>query len=536
MEDIIEMIEEGKTEDTPPEVSQKKQAAYSLQNKLAILDAVDKGGKRKLDIAQEFGLASSTLSTIIKQRDKITAASEDMSPNRKRLRMPRYADMDKALSEWCRKVQGEGVKLNGPLVEAKAKELATELNHTKFACSNGWLSRFKHRHGISFNRTIERADLLQHIQKNTQEDLSNGSEEPDLAKILKTYQSCDVYCVHALTLYWGALPSHAFPKLQNVLADKNEEHVTLLMACNMDGSKKLPLRAILKSGQSLMCLMNVKSQCPVQYTYSDSAVLTPEIFIQWIQHVDKLLQVEKRRVCFLVDQSDRYPNVMGLQAIRLLPLPIHGPNPCLQGVTQYLKIAYRLELIQRGTAAMDEHPEGTPFTLTLLDALKVLREIWKSIPAEIIQQAFLIAGFVLQVSLDTFASTVVFSPQPVTGSFDESKLIDKIKKVFAVAPGIERACLNLGMQCLHKVDNDLAKKYEEIKVVSQNKREQYMYDPPTVQQASEALETLKHFFNAHSFSDVSIAAPIQESLEVIENSIKIKKFLPKTDIVIKISK
>ena len=48
------------------------------------------------------------------------------------------------------------IPISGPILQAKAQELAVKLGHPEFQCSNWWLSRFKTRKGIGF-RTIKGA-------------------------------------------------------------------------------------------------------------------------------------------------------------------------------------------------------------------------------------------------------------------------------------------------------------------------------------------------------------------------------------------
>ena len=44
------------------------------------------------------------------------------------------------------------VPISGPILQLKARELANSLGHSGFACSSGWLERFKTRHGIVFRQ------------------------------------------------------------------------------------------------------------------------------------------------------------------------------------------------------------------------------------------------------------------------------------------------------------------------------------------------------------------------------------------------
>ena len=67
------------------EKSGRKQSAISLKVKMELLNAVDEKGRSKTDICKEFRIANSTLSTIIKNRDQLTAMFERsiFEPDRK---------------------------------------------------------------------------------------------------------------------------------------------------------------------------------------------------------------------------------------------------------------------------------------------------------------------------------------------------------------------------------------------------------------------------------------------------------------------
>ena len=128
-----------------------KQKSLSLKDKVQILKAVDsRSGQRgsKGQIAKEFGIANSTLSTIIKDKEKILNAFDEAAfePQRKRLRTVVYDDVEEALLVWFKSVRGKNVPVTGAVLQTKASELAKELGHDNFCCSSGWLQRFKTIH------------------------------------------------------------------------------------------------------------------------------------------------------------------------------------------------------------------------------------------------------------------------------------------------------------------------------------------------------------------------------------------------------
>ena len=48
-----------------------------------------------------------------------------------------YEDMDDALDTWMREARAHDIPISGFSLEPKAQELAAELGHPEFKCSNG---------------------------------------------------------------------------------------------------------------------------------------------------------------------------------------------------------------------------------------------------------------------------------------------------------------------------------------------------------------------------------------------------------------
>ena len=121
-----------------------KRKAYSIDFKLKLLAEVDKG-RKKQDICREFGLPKSSLSTILKDRSKL-----DLAPTRKRARSSKRSDVDEAVLIWFKQALSSGVPVSGPLLKTKANGLARELGIDDWEASDGWMHRFKHKHGLVF--------------------------------------------------------------------------------------------------------------------------------------------------------------------------------------------------------------------------------------------------------------------------------------------------------------------------------------------------------------------------------------------------
>ena len=111
-----------------------KQKGLSLKTKVNILKSIEKvageyGAKGR--IAKDFGIANSTLSTIIKDKQKILSTFEqsDFEPDQKRLWVAAYKDLEDALLLWFKGVRGKNVPVLGPILQVKAEELAKELGY-----------------------------------------------------------------------------------------------------------------------------------------------------------------------------------------------------------------------------------------------------------------------------------------------------------------------------------------------------------------------------------------------------------------------
>ncbi|UYV80525.1 hypothetical protein LAZ67_19000466 [Cordylochernes scorpioides] len=95
--------------------------------KLQILKEIEVEKKKKTDVAQKHNIPQSSLSTIIKNSEKIhQQALHSGESSRKRARGSTYADVDEALLQWFKQARSAALPVNGPLLSEKAKTLALE--------------------------------------------------------------------------------------------------------------------------------------------------------------------------------------------------------------------------------------------------------------------------------------------------------------------------------------------------------------------------------------------------------------------------
>ncbi|GBP73928.1 Jerky protein [Eumeta japonica] len=170
-------------------MSKRKRVVLSLKDKINIIDSLKKGETgRKL--ADKYGVGTSTISDIKKNTDSILLYtckldSEDGSKHRKMMKKPKNELLEDALYCWFLQKRSTGQPISGPLLCKKALELNKKLGGDEsFVASNGWLYRFKSRHGI---REME----MQSEKMSANVDAANSFKD-DFKKKLNEYNVIEI--------------------------------------------------------------------------------------------------------------------------------------------------------------------------------------------------------------------------------------------------------------------------------------------------------------------------------------------------------
>jgi hypothetical protein len=103
---------------------EKKRKTLTLSQKVDIIHAVDSSSNKR-DVAKKFDIASSTLSTILRQKGKIMNEWTNSSffSKRKKLRGGDYADVDQALLQGFTLQRACNVPINGPMRQEKSNAI-----------------------------------------------------------------------------------------------------------------------------------------------------------------------------------------------------------------------------------------------------------------------------------------------------------------------------------------------------------------------------------------------------------------------------
>ena len=138
----------------------KKRKVFTIEEKVEIINKYNTGHTNG-DLAREYKVRSSTISTIIRKRkEKILSDYESLTnPMAKRMKPCHYYEIDKATAEWFRESESlNDITISGAKLKKQALIFADFFQEPNFRASNGWLQRFKSRYDIRFPRNLTRTN------------------------------------------------------------------------------------------------------------------------------------------------------------------------------------------------------------------------------------------------------------------------------------------------------------------------------------------------------------------------------------------
>ncbi|CAE6409430.1 unnamed protein product [Rhizoctonia solani] len=121
--------------------------------------ARDRPKARQEDIAIKYGVERSTISKILKHKDKWL--SLDTNPRKSipvKHRPSKFPEIETELLKWVKQCQQNGTNITDTRIKAKAKECAAEIGlpEGKFKASSGWIENFKLRNSLTRRSQDER--------------------------------------------------------------------------------------------------------------------------------------------------------------------------------------------------------------------------------------------------------------------------------------------------------------------------------------------------------------------------------------------
>ena len=116
----------------------RKLAVKTLAEKCQALRDLENGISNK-NVAEKNGESKNTVSTWLKNKEKLFTALKISSIKRKKVRESNYPDIDNVVFKWFLSQRHKSIPIDGTFIKEKAMKYAKELGATDFKASDGWL-------------------------------------------------------------------------------------------------------------------------------------------------------------------------------------------------------------------------------------------------------------------------------------------------------------------------------------------------------------------------------------------------------------
>lgn len=372
----------------------RKHVSLSLVDKVDLIRKLDNGWSAK-KLSEQYGVGSSTIYDIKKSKEKILSfyAASDV-PNemakRKTTHEGRSADVEKVLLEWFRQRRSEGVPISGPMLIEMAKVYHDELK-IEVPCeySQGWLHRFKIRHGIkklaiSGEKLSADEDAAEKFVEEFQELVTKEKLTPD-----------QIYNADESGLFWRCLPKVTLANANETGAPgikESKERLTFLSCANAAGTHKCKLLLIGKS-KNPRALKGVKV-CPVIYKANKRAWMTSDIMEEWFyqcfvkearRHCDSVGLSHDCKIILLLDNCTAHPQTLTKDNVHVVFLPPNCTSiiqPMDQGIIRSIKCHYKKIFMKQLLESMNHgNVDIISFKreFSIRDAIWAIKRSWEEV-------------------------------------------------------------------------------------------------------------------------------------------------------------
>lgn len=132
----------------------------TLHERLLIIEEVERcPGEKRVSVAKRLGIAPSTLNSIMAKKKAIREQAEKCGRSctkRKTGKESSYSQLETILISWYQQARAANIPINGTVIREKAKQIAAKIGEDSFTASNGWITRFKDRHGIVYKKSASK--------------------------------------------------------------------------------------------------------------------------------------------------------------------------------------------------------------------------------------------------------------------------------------------------------------------------------------------------------------------------------------------
>ena len=115
-----------------------------LIQKCQIIRQIEKGMTNK-EASEKFSVPKNTISTWMKNKDKLFEGLQQSSSDAKKMRRCDYEQVDKAVFKWFSLQRSQNIPIDGPILKEEGLQFAKSFNFPTFKASDRWLDKWKKR-------------------------------------------------------------------------------------------------------------------------------------------------------------------------------------------------------------------------------------------------------------------------------------------------------------------------------------------------------------------------------------------------------
>lgn len=381
--------------------------SLSIHQKRLILDERDERKREGLKVTQvalaawakeNLGLQSlpdqSTMSRLLKNAEKIRSMSDTHNTSVKKKRRAAAPRLEDALYKWMCTQSSRGIMINADLVKMEGRKLMNAANELLPECeqiflkfSKGWIERFKKRFGLRFRQVHGEAMSV---------DIDKLAEEmPRLERIISTFAERDTWNADEFGLFYRQPPGWTLSRKVLSGHKKDKTRISVLAACNADGSENMPLMFIGSAAKPRSFKKKSAADLGLDYHANRKAWMNKILFYEWLHRLDRYIGKEEgRKILLLIDNCSAHgkqETLPVLQNVRVEYLPPNTTSkvqPLDAGVIAWVKRKYKRRLLLRVFDNIDMGRKSI-YNVDILTAIRWTGEEWENCPPRVIRNCFL---------------------------------------------------------------------------------------------------------------------------------------------------
>ncbi|KAF7235332.1 Tigger transposable element-derived protein 1 [Varanus komodoensis] len=251
-------------------------------------------GIRVTDLALEYKMAKSTISTILKRKDAIKRANLAKGVTLfSKQRTQVLEEVEKLLLVWLNEKQLAGDSVTEAMICEKARKLHSDLlqktptrsaGSVEFKASRGWFDNFRRRSGLR--------SVIRHGEASSSDKAAAEAFRKEFAEFVRAegYVAQQVFTCDETGLFWKKMPNRTdITQEEKALPGHKpmKDRLTLLLCANASADLKIkPLLVYHSQTPRAFKEQNVnKARLPVMWRANARAWVTRQLFMEWLHEV-----------------------------------------------------------------------------------------------------------------------------------------------------------------------------------------------------------------------------------------------------------